>query len=117
MSNTIKVLQMKTEEDAEVLHVENRLEVLQSLVGGYIEDMSIGNGIVMLFNEERNDKRNLALSSKGRITGYISGDVLFAGVESDEFVSLTDEQIALIESKYTGNLEAIGNTIKVFILN
>ncbi|MGN0532994.1 MAG: DUF3846 domain-containing protein [Eubacterium sp.] len=80
--------------------IKDELEVLQNLVGGYIECVSIGNNIDMVCNEEG---KLIGLEPHIFFKGdIICGDVFFVGVDAPEFVSLTDEQIEWIKSSFIG---------------
>ena len=87
----MRVLVKEAGKDAEVRDIDNSLESMQSIVGGYIEDVYIGNGIHLVCNEE------------GKIDGLptnletenveIVGNVFFCATDDCDCCSLTDEQI------------------------
>lgn len=77
-----------------VTEIKDELEVLQGIVGGLIECVSIGNNIDMVCNEEGWIN---GLEPHIMVNGnIICGDVFFVGVDGADFVSLTDEQIEYI---------------------
>lgn len=79
----------------EVRTVENKLEVFQELVGGYIETVTLPYGVIMVCNEEgkiRDLHPNIAVGHD-----IIRGNVLFIGFDGEEdFGSLTDIQEAWV---------------------
>lgn len=48
----IRVIVKEPGKPAEQREIENNLETLQELVGGYIEDVHIGSNILVIVNEE-----------------------------------------------------------------
>lgn len=87
----MRVLVKEVGKDAEVREIDDSLESMQGIVGGYIEDVYIGNGVHIVCNEE------------GKIDGLptnleteydeIVGNVLFCATDAWDYCSLTDEQI------------------------
>ena len=74
-----------------ITEIEDELDVLQGIVGGLIECISIGNNIDMVCNEEG---KLIGLEPHIMVNNdIVCGDVFFVGVDGAEFVSLTDEQI------------------------
>lgn len=73
--------------EARIADVQNTLEGLQALVGGYIETCTIFRGSTFIVNEEG---RLLGLERNGLLD--FVGTVLVVGVDEDEFVDLTDQQ-------------------------
>lgn len=90
----MKVVIKKVGQEPEVKEIENDLNVLQDIVGGYIECFYIADNIICICNEE------------GKILGLpenficdsdiIVGDVIFCAAGEEDFDSLTDEQIDFI---------------------
>ena len=81
-----------------VTEIKDELEVLQGIVGGLIECVSIGNNIDMVCNEEG---KLIGLEPHIMVNNdIICGDVFFVGVSGADFVSLTDEQIEYINSVF-----------------
>ena len=77
-----------------VTEIKDELDVLQGIVGGLIECISIGNNIDMVCNEEG---KLIGLEPHLMVNNdIICGDVFFVGVDGADFVSLTDEQIDYI---------------------
>ena len=77
-----------------ITEIEDELDVLQGIVGGLIECISIGNNIDMVCNEEG---KLIGLEPHIMVNNdIVCGDVFFVGVDGAEFVSLTDEQIEYI---------------------
>lgn len=84
---TITVVRKKAGEDAEVVTIPNTLESLQAEVGGYIEVLPVGSGILMILNEEG----KFLPECKPNFNFYsdvIMGNVIFVKSEGEEFAGL-----------------------------
>ena len=89
----IKVVVQNPGELSRIVTVPNTLEALQELVGGYIEVVGIGNGLLLVMNEE------------GKIRGLpenvrclydtIVGPVFITADKDEDFRSLTTEEIQI----------------------
>lgn len=104
-TDKIKVYFFGTAEGAKrVIEVDNTLDALQGLVGGYIETTSFAglgeHGIIIVCNET------------GLLDGldpndnvypfFMVGNVFFTTVDSEGyFISLSDEQIQYIDNYFT----------------
>lgn len=72
--------------------ISNTLEAMQKLVGGYIETVSLPNGLILVMDEEGR------LKGRGENVrcvqyGTIVGTVFVTAADGDEFRSLTTEEI------------------------
>lgn len=66
--------------------IENNLEKLQEIVGGYIETVTITNDICIVCNEEGRIKK---LAENCKILGVdFVGTIIFIGTNDDEFANL-----------------------------
>ena len=75
--------------------IENTLESLQGIVGGYIETVTMGNGVVMICNEEG---RNIGLPYNCTVGGVsFCGTVAIAGTDEEDFADCPDWVIRLME--------------------
>lgn len=84
--------------DYEVKEVENTLEELQSEVEGYIETLYLGNGFIIICNEEGRLKHlpvTLILEN-GIKREDLVGNILICKVDEENFASLSEEDINLI---------------------
>lgn len=66
--------------------IDNTLEALQKAVGGYIEVVPIGDGIVMICNENgkfNNSHRNFKIPHD-----IVFGTVIVVGVDGEEFTDV-----------------------------
>ena len=93
----MKVIIKNVNENPIITEIENTLEDLQKVVGGYIEIVPTGlysEGIVAICNEEG---KFMGLKPNMRI-GYdiICGNMLFVGTKGEDFTDLTDKQIMLV---------------------
>lgn len=69
--------------------IENTLEAFQEAVGGYIETITIFDGIVLVCDEEGTLK---GLTPSCNVLGCeIVGDWLLCGAEEDEFTDLREK--------------------------
>jgi len=91
----IKAVVVKVGEEPQVTMLDNTLEELQGIVGGYLETLYIASdrSVAMLLNEEGkllDLKPNLDLRRD-----VIVGNVVIVGVdvEEGEFRSLTEEEV------------------------
>jgi Domain of unknown function (DUF3846) len=91
----MKVVLKKVNEEAVVTEMENTLESLQATVGGYIEVVPVGSGILMICNEEGKFNGSEPNFNMGYDT--IMGDVFFTkGDDEGEFTSLDEEEIEAV---------------------
>ena len=89
----IKIVFKKPGEKAYSLKIENTLEKLQELIGGYIEVIKIDDYIV-IFNEEgllKNLEPNIFIGGMN-----ILGNVIFASSNDDEIYGLENDKIESI---------------------
>jgi hypothetical protein len=89
----IKVVHVPVGEEPKVIEVENTLESLQALVGGYIEHRSMGRGLALICNEEGVPLK-LPQNGCGMLGPYFFTKV---NQEGDE-VSLTEEECDMIRA-------------------
>lgn len=101
----MQIIIKKVGEPHEVRTMEKlELEDMQSMVGGYIECLHVGNGVDMWLNDEGklyNLPVNLVLgTSDKQVLDTIHGDIFFASADDEgATVGLTVEQIDWIEDK------------------
>ena len=94
----MKVIIVEPNEKARIAEIDNRLETLQSIVGGYIECIyPFDDNVGIIANEEGmliGLEPNRALrNDEGSIYDIIFGTFIVAGLTEDDFGSLTDEKI------------------------
>lgn len=87
----MKVIFKEPDFNAKVIEIENKLEILQDLVGGYIEVVYLTKDIAVILDEE------------GKLKGYkpnicykndtLVGNCIFVGIDNDDFTDLQEEQI------------------------
>ena len=106
----------------EILQVENSLETLQELVGGYIESVHVskslnGNYIDIIVNEEG---RLLGLDVSAIIYAHdviiadLCGPIIFTSHdETGETVSLTNEQIDYLQQICVSQETMLGKLINI----
>lgn len=85
------ILKTPDSEELKVVKVENNLEALQEAVEGWIECVTLRDGICLIVNEEG---KYSGLPVNCRFRGdWIKGNMLFVGSDGEDFCSLTDDQI------------------------
>lgn len=97
----IKVVVLVPNEVARITTIDNTLENLQAIVGGYIEVIR-QDGFDIIVNEEG---KLLDLEANFALYGgadYVAGTAIFVGADysTGEFISLTDNQIEAIISVF-----------------
>ena len=88
-----------------VTAISNTLENLQRTVGGYIEAVEIGPGIVILCDEESKIKgKPFNMAVPNNPNDFFSGDIVVLGVRGEEFDDCPlefDEWKALVDEIFT----------------
>ena len=101
----IKVLKVEPDKAPELIEMENELEAMQKIVGGYIEVMPIAEDVAIVCNEEGKINGlplNRPIYHNGEIVDIIAGTFFVAGddISIGEFVSLTEAQIAQYRNEF-----------------
>lgn len=91
-SGKIKAVVQNPGEISRIVTIPNTLYALQELVGGYIEVHHIGNGLLLVMDE---DGRLKGLPENVRCVQYgtIVGPVFITADQDEDFRSLTTEEI------------------------
>ena len=92
----MKVLVVRVGEQPKVEDVKDDLKTYQSIVGGYIECISIDRNVDMVCNDEGKLiglPINRPLVMNNRIVDLICGDFFIVGVDGADFTSLSDSMI------------------------
>lgn len=102
-SNKIRVMVIEPGNETEEKEIDNTLEELQKIVGGYIEVIPLQNEI--------GSNLNIVCNEEGKLIGLplnraLDSDILcgtFVVVKSDEdnFVSLTDDEVKYIKERFS----------------
>jgi hypothetical protein len=110
MSKMIKVVVKRTGENHDFCELENNLEMMQEIVGGYLEAVRLPNDIVLWCNEEGliwGLPQNIVLMGGNKVTP-IHGDVLFTSVDiKGKTIGLDDKQIVWLNN----NIKIIGKAV------
>ena len=96
MDKKIKVIAIKANEEETYIWIDNDLRSFQDFVGGCIQVIPMGSGIAMIVNEEGKLyglPGNFFCDETGDV---IVGNVVFVGVNSEDFCSLTIPQERLV---------------------
>lgn len=107
----IKSIILEPEKDARIEMIDSSLEELQKLVGGYIEviypfefEKFPLNRVAIICNENGKIERlplNRALYDEdGSLYDVIAGTAVLVGIDTDDFVSLNEEQEKYYFSKF-----------------
>lgn len=76
--------------------IPNRLEAFQEMVGGYIETLTLAEGVVLICNEE-----GKLMNLEPNTHFYtINGGFLLVGVNGEEFGDLTEKQMEQLEELF-----------------
>ena len=98
-----------------IVEIENSLCDEQEFVGGYIEVISIGNGIDLVCNEEgkiNNLKPNVVWIEEGKVVEIICGNCFLCRYnDAGDFISVKDEDVNYIKSRLFPIEAIIDNTI------
>lgn len=109
---TIKILVVEPMKPCRVQEVADELDALQAIVGGNIESVSVFNDSVTLICNENGIDLGLPanrplVDQNGLPYDFILGTFFITGVEGENFVSLTDEQIKTYKGLYD-NMMVLG---------
>ena len=95
MDKKIRVLVKEPGKEAELREIPNTLKALQSAVGGQIETVNFAQDCTLVVNVE--GKLQGLLPNFLFFGDVIAGTAVLAGVDGEEFCSLTDEQVQSIK--------------------
>lgn len=86
------------------VEIENELEALQGIVGGFIECTALTDNALIICNEE-GKIRNLPINFKTPFD-FIAGTAIFVGIEEEDFtdVPLTLDEVKIILTDWGNNL-------------
>ena len=102
---TIKVLVVEPMKPCRVAEIPDKLEVMQAIVGGYIQEVApFAEPVVIVCNEEGKLQglpyNRPLVDRNGLPYDILCGNFFIAGVQGEHFVSLTDEQISCYKELY-----------------
>ncbi|PEB42204.1 DUF3846 domain-containing protein [Bacillus pseudomycoides] len=105
----------QNQQQLQIVEVENELNVFQKIVDGNIERVSVTPKIDLWCNEEglmRDDlELNALLVQRGRVFGYIKGNVYFASYDEEgNTTSLSMEQIRELQKRIKTAFMSNGDT-------
>lgn len=106
MATKIRAIVKRSDEIyGHVTAISNTLENLQRTVGGYIEAVEIGPGIVIICDEESKIKgKPFNMAVPNNPNDFFSGDIVVLGVRGEEFDDCPlefDEWKALVDEIFT----------------
>jgi len=93
----MKVLIKEPNKKSRVEEIENELQPIQEIVGGYIETVTLSEKLVMILNEEgklQGLEPNFQLGKD-----VIVGTVIFAGIGGEDFTSITDQDLEELQNQ------------------
>ena len=88
----MKILYKEPNKKIEIKDIDGELKTLQNLVGGYIETIPYKDNVIILLDEEgrlKDSQPNIIVP----IYGDLVGNIVFIGVDGEDFTGLTDNQI------------------------
>lgn len=112
----VTVLQAKVNEEPEVKVIENNIDEMQKIVGGWIETVRISKDIIMVVNEEGMLQElpfnffTMVSTSDGnsvKPVDEILGDVFFVSIAGEDFSSLDKVQIKMIKKMFSYTRQAL----------
>lgn len=92
MCKKIKVVFQSPGDISKVITIENDLKPMNELIGGYLETLTLSNGLVLIMDEEGRLK-GLPDNIRCAQYGTIAGTVFVTADEEEDFRSLTTEEI------------------------
>ena len=102
-TNRIRVIVCRVDERAEVIELEDKLEAMQEVVGGLIQEYMPWEDEVAIICNEEGKMMGLPLnrgirSDEGQLQDIIAGDffICYAPIESERFLSIPPD----LEEKY-----------------
>lgn len=96
----MKILYKVPDEPLRSMVIPNDLGVMQQLVDGYIESITLPDNLIVICNEEgkiRDMAKNFHVAA---LDDYIYGPALFMGADGEEFCSIKPEHEKLIRDYF-----------------
>lgn len=102
MAEEIRIMVKDVGKPVEVRTVSNDYNTFNKLVGGYLETLWCGMGVLAVFNEEG---RRLGLPQNENVNGYaLLGTVFFCGVDGEgDLASLSFDQETFVKERLYAN--------------
>jgi hypothetical protein len=91
----MRVLKKTPGNPAQIVEIDNSLEAMQKVVGGYIQSVPLFDGIFLICNEEGKLgglPHNFILNSADEVVGT----AFFAGDAGEDFAAISDVEIAKV---------------------
>ena len=102
----MRVLVVEPEQRPQEKEIDNSLEAMQQIVGGYIQSIPLDNSVALVCNEEGKledlpPNRGLR-NQNGQMYDIVFGTFFLCGVSADSeyFASLTQEQIEQYRDRF-----------------
>lgn len=100
--NILLIVRKEPGKEATVDYIENRLEVFQAAVGGYIETVTVAEDLTLVVNEEG---RIQGLLFNTTVLGMpLVGTVIAVGVKGDEFTSVKGSCVSMVLRMLNGGV-------------
>ena len=101
----MKVLIVEPGKDPREEDIKNDLVALQEIVGGYIETVTLEDGVVAIVDEEGKLKRRTANKYIPHLHDMLVGTIVIAGMDAweGEFTDLPEDMLEKYRNKWRRN--------------
>lgn len=96
--------------------IKNTLKALQGYVGGTIQVVSLTKGLFVICNDDGKILKlpvNRAITDNGYVYDVVVGNALVVRVDGEEFASISEEDIPLIEKHFPPVRLISANVVKL----
>ena len=107
----MRVIYKEPGKEAEVRNISNDLETLQSLVGGYIEHLTLSPGRLGLIVNEEGKLHDMECNFPVK-HDMIVGPAVFVGEGGEDFTDVSDEDAMLVMEYLRWNADGILGDLK-----
>lgn len=118
----IKCYKMRVDSDdvykGYIAEIENTVEAMQEFCYGYIECIKITNELVAIINEEGKIRdmpvNRILVRADEKILDMLAGNILVVRADGEEFVSIEESDIEVIEKRLLPFCGLMANKIVIY---